>query len=67
MLNLNELEDVELFIKIKFGLFPDIQKSIVKPDPVSAPCVKRSEDLQENCLTKYVSHARMTFPNSNHA
>jgi hypothetical protein len=34
MLNLNELEDIELFIKRKCSLFPDLQKSIVKPDPV---------------------------------
>ena len=34
MLNLNEPEDVELFVKKKCSLFPDIQKSIVKPDPV---------------------------------
>jgi hypothetical protein len=33
-LNLNELEDVELFIKRKCSLFPDLQKSIVKSDPV---------------------------------
>lgn len=34
MLNLTEVEDVELFIKIKCSLFPDLQKSIVKPEPV---------------------------------
>jgi hypothetical protein len=34
MLNLNELEDIELFIKIKCSLFPDLEKSIVKPDPI---------------------------------
>jgi hypothetical protein len=33
MLNLNGLEDVELFTKKKCRLFPDLQKTIIKPAP----------------------------------